>query len=179
MAISAWVNLANGDGEPDWAALARQFCACRRTFILHVPSWQGYTPLTALTWHRIKYQSNQWPVQNRGVYAFVLDSGRLAPGHFPPHSTVLYVGETGNTGQGTLKSRLQGYRNKKAQRDRARLWSILEQWGPHLLFYYATVPPAVSTKDCETALLDALLPPANAKDFSATVTQARNYAFQN
>ncbi|MBT7300342.1 MAG: hypothetical protein HN849_12550, partial [Victivallales bacterium] len=99
-------------------------------------------------------------------------------GPFPPLSAILYVGETGESSDATLKSRLQSYRNKKAQRDRARLWSMLEQWGDNLDFYYATVSVGVSTKACENALLDALLPPANKKDFSATVRHARDYAFE-
>lgn len=178
MAISAWIDLAGGKGEPAWEELGRQFRACRRKFILHVPSWQDYKPPIALQWQSLKYESKKEPVDKRGVYAFVLDSSTLAPGLFLPHACVLYVGETGDVSTATLKSRLVNYRNKKAQRNRARIWAMLDQWGPHLLFYYATIAQDVSTKACETALLDALLPPANNKDFSATVRLARDYAFE-
>jgi len=177
MPNAAWVNLAGGKGEPEYAALGREFRASKMTFILHVPSWLAYTPLQTLDWKQVKYDSASFPDDSRGVYAFVLDSSQLAPGMFPPHAMVFYVGETGDQGNATLKSRLQNYRNKKAQRDRARLWAVLETWGEYLLFYYAVVAPGVSTKACETTLLDALVPPANKKDFSAKVRLAREAAF--
>ena len=142
-----------------------------------MPSWQNYAPVLALTWKRLKYESAQVPADDRGVYAFVLDLSRLAAGPFPPLAAMLYVGETGDVSAETLRSRLRNYRNKRAQRDRARLWLMLDQWSAHLEFYYAVVSAGTSTKACETALLDALLPPANKKDFSATVRLARDAAF--
>lgn len=178
MPVSAWNDLAGRDGEPEWAALGREYRNCKRTLILHVPSWHAYSPLQELQWKWVKYDSSDRADDSRGVYAFVLDCSSLAPDRFPPHACVLYVGETGDQGSGTLRSRLTNYRNKKAQRDRARVWDILQQWGDYLCFYFAAVGPGVSTKECETALLEALLPPANKKDFSAKVTQARAFAFQ-
>lgn len=177
MPVSAWIDLAPGKGEPEWAALGREFKRCKRSFVPHVASWQAYAPPTPLNWHKVEYDSNQAPIDRRGVYAFVLDAAVLSPGFFPPMSLIMYVGESGDTSNATLRTRLRGYRNKKAQRDRARLWAMLEEWGEHLDFYYSEVPDGTSTKTCETALLDALLPPANKKDFSSTVRHALDYAF--
>jgi hypothetical protein len=177
MAISAWTNLASGKGEPDYAELGREFRDCQVSLILHTPSWEKYLPIASLSWDKVKYDSAKAPADRRGVYAFVLDSSVVTAGPFPPLAVILYIGETGNTGAETLRSRLRGYRNKKSQRDRARIWRMLERWEERLEFYYAVVPVGTSTKACETSLLDALLPPLNKKDFSATVSLAREAAF--
>lgn len=174
MPTAAWIDLAPGKGEPDWKPLAREYAPRTRRFIFHVASWQGYVGSQPLTWDHVPYSSNQDADDVRGVYAFVLDSEGEFPCTMPPHSVVLYVGETGNTGNATLKSRLNNYRNKKAQRSRARIYNMLEAWGDTLNFYYAPVNAGVSTLTCETELLDAFLPPENNKDFSAKVSNARN-----
>lgn len=179
MPTAAWLDLAQEEGEPDWMPLARQFGNCKRTFILHVPSWKSYVAKPVLTWKSVPYDSDEDPDDERGVYAFVLDAGEHSPSPIPPFSCVLYVGETGEASNATLKSRLENYRNKKAQRERPRIYGLLEQWGDSLFFYYATIAPGASTKECETALLDALLPPANSKDFSAKVSNARNHVLSS
>lgn len=178
MPSSAWINLAPGKGEPNWMSLAREFGNCRRTFILHVPSWEKYASAQNLTWKKVPYKSTKVPEDTRGVYAFVLNAKNHLPTTLPPLSYVLYVGETGDDGSATLRSRLAGYRNRKAQRDRARVYSMLDQWGDWLVFYYALVTTGVSTKACESSLLDALLPPVNNKDFSALVSNARKHVLQ-
>ena len=177
MAITAWNNTADGEGEPSWASLAREFRASQMRFILHVPSWEAYKPLQVLQWDSIPYESKDLPVNKRGVYAFVLDIGVHSDSPLPPHACVLYVGETGDNGNATLASRLTNYRNKKAQRDRPQIWSMIAPWSSSLQFYYAAVRQSVSTKDCERTLLDALLPPVNINDFSAEVRMARQAAF--
>ena len=179
MPTAAWVDIAPGEGEPDWKPLAIEYRNCKRTLILHVTSWQGCTASQQLQWRSVPYRSNQEPDGERGVYAFVLDASNHFPSPIPPHSVVLYVGETGNTGNATLKSRLSNYRNKKAQRERPRVYSMLEEWGESLVFYYATVSAGISTKSCETDLLNAFLPPVNNKDFSAKVSNARNDALNS
>ncbi len=179
MPTAAWVNIAPGKDEPDWIALAREYTSCKRTLILHVNSWQGYTASQSLQWKYVPYKSGQNPDDKRGVYAFVLNACKHTTSPIPPFSTVLYVGETGNSGNATLKSRLASYRNKKSQRERARVYNMLEQWEDSLLFYYATVNAGVSTKRCEKELLNALLPPGNDKDFSAKVSNARNAALDS
>ena len=176
MPTAAWINLAPGKGEPDWKSLAGEFRACRRTFIPHVPSWQGYQPIVVLSWQRVKYNSNQQPLDRRGVYAFVLCPETILAQNVPPFGFVLYIGETGNSGSETLKSRLGSYRNKRAQRSRARVYAMIEIWSEHLYFYYAEVSVGTNTKKCETSLLDTLLPPCNEKDFSAKVSNARKDA---
>lgn len=173
MPTAAWNNLAAGDGEPDWKPLAREFRDCRRTFIPHVASWQGYKPLTTLRWKRIKYDSTAQPLDCRGVYAFVLCPETVFSTDVPPFGFILYVGETGEKGNATLRSRLRSYRNKRSQKSRARVYSMIDIWKEHLYFYFAEVSAGTSTKDCETTLLDALLPPCNEKDFSAKVSNAR------
>jgi len=178
MAEPAWVDIASDEEEPDWMILGRQFRECRAKLILHVPRWLSYTPLHELDWQKIKYRSDDLPPKVRGVYAFVLDVvSASTTNRFPPMSTVLYVGETGDESKETLRSRLQNYRNIKAQMNRPKVYSMLYHWGDHLDFYYAEVSTGTSTKAFETALLDALLPPKNKKDFSAIVRKARDYAF--
>lgn len=176
MPISAWVNIASGDGEPDWAPLAREYKACKCTFILHVASWSEFNPATNLVWKCIPYDSSQQPDDDRGVYAFALDASKHTSFDLPPISNVLYVGETGDSSSATLKTRLAKYRNIKSQRERPRVFNMLQTWKESLLFYFATVQHGISTKDCERSLLDSILPPANNKDFSAIVSNARNDA---
>jgi len=176
MPVAAWNNLAPGPGEPDWKALAGEFRDCQRTFIPHVESWQRFQSPATLKWNRIKYSSTQEPADERGVYAFVLCPDTVFTVAVPPFGFILYVGETGNSGKATLKSRLKCYRNKKAQKSRARVYSMIDVWAQHLYFYFAEVAASVSTKKCETSLLDALLPPCNEKDFSAIVSNARKEA---
>ena len=173
MPTAAWNNLASGNGEPDWKSLARDFSDCKITFIPHVGSWQSYKPKTALNWKRVKYDSSSNPSDSRGVYAFVLCPEIILSSSVPPFGYILYVGETGNTVKATLKSRLLSYRNKRSQKSRARVYSMIDVWNDHLYFYYAEVRAGVSTKHCETTLLDTLLPPCNEKDFSAKVSNAR------
>jgi hypothetical protein len=179
MPTAAWSDLASGSGEPDWVSLSREYSKCKRTFILHVPSWEGYAPQQVLAWKSVRYDSHEEPEDLRGVYAFVLEANRHTPAPIPPFSLVLYVGETGETGDATLRSRLANYRNKKAQRSRARLYNMLDAWGASLIFYYAVVNPGVSTKSSEIELLDAILPPANDRDFTAIVSNARNAALDS
>lgn len=176
MPIAAWNNLASGPGEPDWKSLAREFRDCKRTFIPHVASWQGYQPLATLTWKRIKYDSVHQPVNCRGVYAFVLCPEMVLSKNVPPFGFILYVGETGDNSKATLRSRLASYRNKRAQKSRARVYSMIDIWKDHLYFYFAEVCAGVETRQCEKTLLDALLPPCNEKDFSAIVSNARKEA---
>lgn len=179
MPTAAWSDLASGEGEPDWGPLSREYTTCRRTFILHVPSWENYAPQQNLEWKSLQYDSDEEPEDQRGVYAFVLEANRHTLAPIPPFSLVLYIGETGDTGNATLKSRLANYRNKKAQKSRARVYNILDAWGASLTFYYAVVNPSISTKMCERELLDALLPPANDKDFTARVSNARKAALDS
>ena len=177
MPTAAWNDLAPGQGEPDWAPLAREFSECKRTLILRIPSWASYiASQQPLVWDSIPYRSNEQPANTRGIYAFVLLADQHSPSPIPPHSCVLYVGETGNTGNATLISRLRSYRNIKSQRERPRVFQMLQTWGDYLMFYYASVNAGISTKDCEAELLDSLLPPVNNKDFSAIVANARNAA---
>ena len=175
MATAAWVNLEPGPGEPDWMPLAREFSVSVQRFFLHVQSWADYQAPQKLTWNSVPYSSSQHPPSVRGVYAFVLDARSHALSPIPPASFVLYVGETGDNGSATLKKRLTNYRNKRAQRARVRVYRMLEQWGDSLHFYFAPVNSGVSTKECEIALLDALLPPMNKADFTARVSNAREY----
>lgn len=177
MASSAWVGLAGEEGEPDWSQLAREFKACKQTFLLHVRSWEDCTTTHPLVWSHVEYHSTDDPVDERGVYAFVLDAGRHSPSPIPPLSFVLYIGETGDDNDRTLKTRLRDYRNKKSQRERANVYPMLETWGDALLFYFAAVDAGVSTKDLEAQMLDSLLPPRNQAGFCATVRLARTAAF--
>lgn len=179
MPTSAWLDLAAGKGEPDWMCLSREYSKCRRTFILHVPSWKRYAPQQTLKWKCVRYNSTDEPDDQRGVYAFVLEANTHSLAPIPPFAVVLYIGETGDTGNATLRSRLANYRNRKAQRNRARIFNMLDAWEASLTFYYAVIDPGVSTKKCETELLDALLPPVNDKDFTAVVSNARNAALSS
>jgi len=173
---SAWIDLEKGPGEPDWMALRREYMECRTTFLLHVKSWEKYDALQSLTWKSVAYKSKKNAVDSRGVYAFVLDAKRHTPSPIPPLAFVLYIGETGDSSSGTLKTRLNNYRNMKAQRDRARVFEMLMRWGGSLRFYYAVVEEQNGTKSCEAELLNSLLPPVNKADFSATVKRARDAA---
>ena len=178
MPTPAWPSVAADDDDPEWRTLGREYEACRRTLILHTPSWSSYTPLHAISWQKVKYDSAAQPVNRRGVYAFVLDASVVAGSHFPPMSTILYVGETGDTSGATLRSRLTNYRNINSQIDRVRIYNMLKIWKEDLYFYCADLPTGVSTKAFETVLLDAVLPPGNKKDFSATVSKALDHAFR-
>ncbi len=176
MPIAAWNNLASGEGEPDWNSLAGEFRDCKRTFIPHVASWQAYQPITRLNWRFVKYDSSSNAPTQRGVYAFVLCPVTILSTSVPPFGFIFYVGETGDHGNESLRTRLRSYRNKRQQRSRARIYSMIDLWSEHLYFYYAVVRSAVSTKEVEKLLLDALLPPCNEKDFSARVSNARKAA---
>ena len=52
-------------------------------------------------------------------------------------------------------------------------YSMIDIWSEHLYFYFAEVSVGVSTKQCKTSLLDALLPPCNEKVYSAKLGNAR------
>jgi hypothetical protein len=139
-------------------------------FCLHPPSWNGFQFPSTLDWDWVKFEeadSADLP-PTRGIYAFVVDPDIA---NVFQHGFPMYVGETGNGNDRTLRKRFGEYvRNQDKICDRHGIHYMLNKWGSHMYFYYVEIPDRRrNLKKLEAILNDALKPPYSVRDFSAEV----------
>ena len=114
-------------------------------------------PAAALTWLAFPFvDASRVQIPSApGVYAFLIAPG--AAGDLNA-SYLMYIGKTDRT----LRERFAEYlREASSDRIRPKLLRILPLYPDHLIFACAVLPPQVSPKDVEAALLEAFLPPGN------------------
>jgi hypothetical protein len=155
------------------------FSSHKKSFILSPKQWKNFKLATSLTWEQELLCDSKVPKipEKRGVYAHSI-SLKLA--NMPPTNYVTYVGlvgdkkKTGLKGDNRhLRQRFREYLKEKEAPGRALVWDMLSKYDGFMWFHYAEVPDhTVSLHKIETALLDALLPPCNQKDFSINIKQA-------
>jgi hypothetical protein len=150
-----------------------------RDFYLDVSAWDAVpSAALALKWRQVPYHPasrSQLPSKS-GLYAFVLTP---KPGLIPPHGFLLYIGKTGDgSSRATLRKRFGQYvleQNKPDGRPAVR--SMLNRWGTHLIFAYATVSDKASIADLEDALIKATYPPINKSIADITARYVAGAAF--
>lgn len=135
--------------------------------------WDAFSPGRNLKWSRPVRFSRQnvakVPSKN-GVYAFSIKAGNRA---LPLQRIVFYIGQAGGgnlSSRNTLRQRLPGYFSD----ERRRLRRFLDAFAGQVDFQFCILEakPEVLV-GIEQQLNDALQPPANQKDFSLNVRNAR------
>lgn len=139
--------------------------AYRKTFILSPPQWDGFM-IEGLDWKNVKFSAEnkaQIP-EVRGVYCFIIKFVHEA---IPSNGHIAYVGLVADKNDRTLRIRYADYLRDQRRPKRVHIYELLNRWKDNIYFYYAEVPDRqVSLSTIETALLDAIVPPYNRKDFS-------------
>jgi len=139
-------------------------------FCLHPESWNSFQSPVSLSWRWVKFaEADRIEIPaTRGVYAFVVEPDIV---NVLQHGFPLYVGETGDANDRTLRVRYGDYlQNKRRICERHNIHYMLNKWGSHMYFYFAEVPDRrYRLKTIERALNDSLKPPFSIRDFSAEV----------
>lgn len=92
----------------------------------------------------------------------------------PPHSYVLYIGQTGARANGrTLRLRIGNYFEEQTNPKRAHIYKFLNKWKTCLTVHFAAVDPKkADLLKVEAKLNDALIPPYSIRDFSPRIRKA-------
>lgn len=139
----------------------------KKEFILSPLQWRNFN-ITGLTWHKVRFcEENRLTIPEvRGVYCFMIEHRNDS---FPPHGYMAYVGLVGQGNSRTLRIRYADYLRDQNRPKRIHIYELLTRWKNCIYFYYAPVPDRrKSLAKIETALLDAIVPPFNKKDFTGT-----------
>jgi hypothetical protein len=138
-----------------------------RDFLLSPKKWRTFATRARLDWEYVQFtKRNRHDVPSaRGIYAFVIEH---CDAQFPAHGYIMYVGITGHTaGNRTLRSRYAEYLRGIEREKRERVRWMLNKFRTDLYFHFAVIPDQrLSLTKLETALLNAINPPCNKKDFS-------------
>jgi hypothetical protein len=138
-----------------------------RDFLLSPRIWRRFATSAKLDWDYVQFtKGNRAEIPtSRGVYVFIVE---CCESQFPPHGYIMYVGITGNTKRGrNLRARYSEYLRGVKQEKRERVRWMLNKFRKELYFHFAVISDhRRSLTRLETALLDALHPPCNRKDFS-------------
>lgn len=138
-----------------------------RGFVLSPTNWRNFKTRVQLDWEYVKFTSRyrQNVPRARGIYAFVVE---YCESQFPPHGYLMYLGITGNTSRNRdLRARFGEYLRGIEKEKRERVKWMLNKFSDELYFHFAQVKDLrVNLAKLERALLDAIHPPCNKKDFS-------------
>ncbi len=144
----------------------------REEFWLSKTQWKRSKVPKTLKWNSVRFrkaESTAVPA-SRGVYAFLI---KFCSDGIPPHGYLMYVGETGNDSQETLRSRFLGYFSEMQAKERS-IHYVLCKYENHLYFHYSLVlDRRRNLKRIEAWLCDTLVPPYNVKDFSVEMRKAK------
>lgn len=141
--------------------------------ILSPAQWAGYSNSTPLVWKFVKFDAaNAEAVPNAtGVYSFVVNPGIC---EHPGTHYLLYLGRARSV---TLRARFRDYlREKTAEKGRAPVQKMLNNWPENLWFYYAKVADSAVIDALEEDLLAAYLPPVN-QNFPAEILRVLKGVF--
>lgn len=159
--------------QNDFVRLVHELKEYKQEFCLSPRQWRSARSHLDLDWYYVKFTvSNRDAVpQMRGVYAFVVEP-QVPLGL--AHGYLMYFGETGHDNHRTLRDRYGDYLRDQNNRKRSSIHYMLNNWRGYLYFYFAEIPDRrYSLKKLETVILDALIPPFNAGDFSADIRAGR------
>lgn len=136
--------------------------------------WPDWPSIPHLDWQYVQLRPgaiDSVPHQ-RGVYAFLVQP---ATANMPMLRYLLYIGITGIGKRNSFRRRLAEYfREQRSKRGRPKVQYFMARWEGHLCFAYAAVPDRRrNLETIETAILDAIDPPFNDRDFSIRLGRAR------
>jgi hypothetical protein len=134
--------------------------------------WSNSKVPSSLTWTDVKFVlSERTNVPSvRGVYAFVISYQKS---HFPPNYLIVYFGETGETGNETLRSRFVSYFRELKGPKRRAVHYALRKYASHIYFYFCAIPDRRrSVKKLEKQLTGTFFPVYNVRDFDAELRPA-------
>lgn len=155
-------------------ALADQLKIHARTFVLYPDLWKRWDHSPPLTWSSVSFDATaqQCIPEARGLYVFI--AVPKTPSTLPPLGFPLYVGETGDESDADLRGRFQQYLREVSGRGRLKFYRMAQKLQGHIVFAFAPVlDKAVSLKNLEAKLTDALVPPMGDQDYSAEMRAAQ------
>jgi len=132
--------------------------------------WRDVTGAHDFNWTEVPFEQNsvaQIPAQ-QGIYAFKL---RIQDTILPSHGIIVYFGESGVRGNGSLKRRFKEYlRDRRVGPKRPKFEWLFKNWPDDLVFCYATLNwTSEELAKLEKDLSDAAMPVCSTKDFSARI----------
>ena len=138
-------------------------------FVLSTTLWSQYSVPLSLQWKTVEFNrgnSLNVPNNSAGVYLFSVRVGvKGIPGEY-----LIYVGKTDRN----FRTRFKEYLiEQDSLTGRFVVTTALSRWRGFLWFYYAPVNDYTRIKECEDALISALIPPLNTQ-FPASISQAVN-----
>lgn len=155
-----------------------QLVRYEQRFILSPDRFKAGLSLPPLSWNTTEFSPSGIAVvtSQPGLYAFSVVAQRQG---LPPHSYVLYVGQTGaKRNARSLRIRAGEYLKEKKTGKRRHVWEFLNKWSGHLSFHFVPVDPTKHDLEAlEKALNDALMPPYSMNDFSVEI-KAQKKAWQ-
>lgn len=162
----------------DIVAQTKRYKGEQHSFFLDLASWKKFKTKYALSWTKIRFESAGHPSipKERGIYAFSVE---LSPGKLPAHGYIMYVGITGQDSDANLYKRYAQYLvDQRDQNGRPAVTYMLSNWDGDLFFNYVSLPnKKVDLHKMEKALLNAVRPPVNKRDFDATISAPRAAIF--
>jgi hypothetical protein len=159
----------------DWIRLTDEVKARTEDVTLHAGFWSRYGAGHGLRWQKVPFTPESRPQVPRkaGLYAFAVQ-----PPHadFPPSTYLFYIGEVGATSSTdrTLWQRFKEYLDELKVTKRPSVGMFLNRYNGYIDFYFCELDPqAVDIKAIESALITALWPKANIRDYAVGVRQVR------
>lgn len=143
------------------------------TFLLNPAQWRSFRTSHSLPWRKLRFtRANRRHIPREpGIYAFVVEH---AGDWLPAHGYIMYFGITGPTPRRHLWTRYGEYLREKTKGRRLSVQLMLNDYEDDLFFHYVPLNLTRSElKALETALIDAVQPPVNEKDFSAEIMRRR------
>lgn len=142
------------------------------SFHLSPGAWKSFKHAANLSWSSVKFvgaEKSKVP-SVRGVYAFCI-SPDIA--QFKEPKFLIYIGETGNSGNHNLHKRFSDYLSEQSKLKRPKLHYYLKKYEGHLHFFFAPIKDKrINLRKLESKLVDSFIPPANTNDFSATLRKS-------
>lgn len=134
--------------------------------------WKDSTVPDFLRWADVRFSKNERTKipTARGVYAFVIEFRKA---HLPPNHHIVYFGEVGERGSGTLRSRFLSYFSEMKSKKNRAVHYPLEKYKEHIFFHFCAIPDKRrSVKKLEKQLTRTFVPPYNIRDFDTDLRPA-------
>jgi hypothetical protein len=163
----------------DLVAGTERYKAALHEFYLDVNGWRSFKTRYKLDWQRMPFEdaSQAMIPKEPGIYAFTLE---VTAAKLPSHGYIMYVGKAGDRSNNTLYKRFAQYRRHLKNEDgRPKVLYMLSKWKGDLMFNFVPFDPAkpMDLGRLEVALINAVRPPVNIKDYEADISSHIRAAF--